>query len=150
MFNVQLINMENSNNFYFNFFNSNYPKLPAQIRAKYCFENELFLIPNTEVFFNVDAGYWAIYDDLDKNLFSMTNDQFMDIYFASDKKSQRYLEFVIDSKLNDYKPTIEIENLNLFEEIFGDLIEKEVPIKRKWRLIFDLFSNRKIYLSKYL
>ena len=80
----------------------------------------------------------------------MTNDQFLDIYTASDKKAQRYIEFVLDSRINNYIPPISSENFNMFEEIFGDLIEKEAPIKKRWRLVFDLALNKKIYISKYL
>jgi hypothetical protein len=141
--------MESQNNIYFNFFNSNNSKLPANIKARHCFEHELFLIPNTDAYFNVDADLWVVYDDENDNLFSMTNDQFFDVYLASDKKSQRYIELVIDSKTNNYKPNLEDKSFNLFEEIFGDLIEKEAPIKKRWRLALDLILNKKIFISKY-
>lgn len=142
--------MNEFNDCYFDFYNSNYPKLPFVVKAKYCFENELIEIPGTDVFFNVDSELWAVYDKENDNLFSMTNDQFLDIYIASDKKAQRYVEFVLDSKINNYIPSTNLDNFNMFEEIFGDLIEKEAPIKNRWKLIFDLVLNKKIYLSKYL
>lgn len=135
---------------FFEFNNFSYPKFPSSVKAKYCFDDEQFLIPNTEVFLSVDSGYWVIFDGENDNLFTMTSDQFLDIYIASNKKTQRYLEFVIDSCVNDYIPTPFLEKFSLFEDIFGDIIEKEVPIKNRWRLIFDLCFNKKIYLSKYL
>lgn len=134
----------------FEFNNISYPKFPASVRAKYCFDDEQFLIPDTEVYLSVDSGYWVIFDGENDNLFTMTSDQFLDIYIASNKKSQRYLEFVLDSCTNDYVPTPILEKFSLFEDIFGDLIEKEVPIKSRWRLILDLFMKKRIYLSRYL
>lgn len=134
----------------FNFNNISYTKFPASLKARYLFESEVINLPETEIQAEIPAKTWMAFDD-DNNLYTFSFDQFLDIYIASDKKTQRYLEFVLDSKNNEYQPSVEKEfTFNLFEEIFGDLIEKEVPIKKRWRLIFDLFSNKKIYLSKYL
>lgn len=134
---------------FFNFVNYSYAKFPSNVEAKYCFENELIKIPDTDVFLNVDQCNWIVYDKAAENLFSMTNDQFLDIYLAGSTKSQRYMEFISDSKRNDYIPEHIDSSLYLFEEIFGDIIEKEAPIKKRWKLAFDLISKRKIYLSKY-
>ena len=134
----------------FDFSNISYPKLPASIRAKYCFDDEQFLIPLTEVYLSVDAGCWIIFDGENDNIFTMTMDQFIDVYIASDKRAQRYLEFVLDSNNNEYTPSLFESKLNLFEEIFGDLIEKPVPIVNKWKLVWDLIIGKSIYLSKYI
>ena len=133
----------------FDFNNISYPKFPAQIKARYIFENELVQIPDSEFFLNVDAGQWLIHDDENKNVFTMSFDQFLDIYLASDKKSQRYCEFIADTKNNDYKIPIEDPSIVLYEEIFGDLIEKPAPIKNKWKLVWDLICNKKIYITRY-
>lgn len=135
----------------FDFVNISFSKFPSNIKARYVFENEWIEIPESEANLYLEANTWLIYDENLSNLFALTVDQFNDIYIAADKKAQRYLEFVIDSKNNEYKPQLNIdESFNFFEEIFGDLIEKEAPIKKRWRLILDLIFNKKIYLSKYL
>jgi len=134
---------------FFHFVNYSFSKLPTNLMAKFCYDDELFQIPNTEAYLSVDKYNWVLYDENQNNLFSMTNDQFIDIYLAADKKSQRYLEFIADSYLNDYSPDKFDYNFVLYEEIFGDLIEKEAPIKKRWKLILDLFMKKRIYISKY-
>ena len=142
--------MNDLKDYFFDFTNYSFPKFPANISAKFCFENELLSIPNTEAFLNVDKNNWVLFDQSNDNIFSLSHDQFCDIYIASNTRSQKYFEFIVDSKTNNYEfPKVE-NSFDLFEEIFGDLIEKEVPIKNRWRLIVDLFFKRKIYLSKYL
>lgn len=135
---------------FFEFNNFSFSKFPANILAKYCFNDELILIPNTEAYLSVDKENWIVFDIESDNLFSLTHDQFLDVYLGSDKRSQKYLEFIIDSKTNDYVPDKFDKSFDLFEEIFGDLIEKEIPIKKRWGLILDLLFKRKIYLSKYI
>lgn len=142
--------MDNFKDHFFEFTNFSYSKFPSNILAKFCFEEELIPISNTDAYLNVDKNNWVLFDYESDNLFSLTHDQFLDVYLGSNKKSQKYLEFIIDSKTNDYVPEKFDKSFDLFEEIFGDLIEKEIPINKRWGLIFDLLLKRKIYLSKYL
>lgn len=139
--------MDNTNTL-FDFINISYPKFAANIKAKFLFDPELIQIPNSDYYLEVDKNLWIVYDSESDNLFSMTSDQFNEIYMAADKKAQRYVEFIFDSLSNDY-PMSENPTSKLFEEIFGDLIEKPAPITKKWKLVLDLLLNKKIFISKY-
>jgi hypothetical protein len=77
--------------------------------------------------------------------------QFLDIYIASDKKAQRYFEFVFDSANNDYYPSNNLNIEELFEDIFEELIEKPVQLSFKGRLalVWDLILGKNIFISKY-
>ena len=141
--------MEDIKDYLFNFNNISYSKFPSEVLAKFCFEEELIEIPDTDAFLKIEKNNWFVLDDSTQNMFSMSNDQFLDIYIASNKKTQRYLEFILDSFLNEYSPVEIEENFNFFEEIFGDIIEKPAPIKNKWKLVWDLITNKKIYITKY-
>ena len=81
----------------------------------------------------------------------MTSDQFLDIYIASDKKAQRYFEFVFDSANNDYYPSNVTNIEELFEDIFDELIEKPVQLsfKKRLALVWDLILGKNIFISKY-
>ena len=143
--------MSQYSNFSFNFHNYSSPKFPQNIRARYCFEPELIKIPHTDAMLEIDPQTWIIFDEENENLWAMTTDQFLDVYVASDKKAQRYFEFVIDSANNDYYPS-NISNVeDLFENLFEELIEKPVQLSLKGRLalVWDLLLNKKIYISKY-
>jgi hypothetical protein len=121
----------------FDFNNISYTKFPTNVKVRFLFEDELVSLQNTEYYLEVSKNHWLIYDENNDNVFTMTFDQFLDIYIGSNQKSQRYLEFIIDSKNNDYRPTIDDPSTVLYEEIFGDLIEKPAPIKKDgdWYLI---------------
>lgn len=134
---------------FFEFHNYSYPKYPHSIKAKFLFEVDSIQIPNTNAFLNISENTWVFYDEED-NLFQMTMDQFIDIYIASDKKAQKYFEFVIDSNNNDYNPNV-LTTDELLENILEDLIEKPVKLslKGKLSLVWDLILNKKIFISKY-
>ena len=131
----------------FDFNNISYSKFPANIKARYTFKSDLVKIPDSDYYLNIDKNLWIIYDIENNNLFSMTQDQFNDVYLASNFKSQRYLEFIHDSYHNEYNPNN--SDLFLYEEIFGDLIEKPAPIRKKLKLVWDLLLKKKIFISKY-
>ncbi len=143
--------MSQYSNFSFNFHNYSLPKFPQNIKARYCFEPELIRIPNTDAMLEVDPQTWIIFDEENENLWAMTTDQFLDVYIASDKKAQRYFEFVIDSANNNYSPSNISDVEDLFENLFEELIEKPVQLsfKRRLALVWDLLLNKKIYISKY-
>jgi len=134
---------------FFEFQNYSYPKYPHNINAKFLFEIDTIQIPGTSAYLHIPENTWVFYDDVD-NLFQMTMDQFNDIYIASNKKAQKYYEFVIDSNNNDYNPNIMTTD-ELIENIMEDLIEKPVILsfKGKLALVWDLFLNKKIFISKY-
>ncbi len=143
--------MNQYSNFSFNFHNYSLPKYPHNVKARYCFEPELIRIPKTDAMLQLDPKTWIIFDEENDNLWAMTTDQFIDIYLPSDKKAQRYFEFVFDSANNDYVPS-NISNVEeLFENIFEELIEKPVQLSLKGRLAlaWDLLLNKKILISKY-
>jgi hypothetical protein len=79
-----------------------------------------------------------------------TFDQFSDLYLASDKKSQRYYEFILDSNKTNYNPNV-ITTEELLENIIEDIVEKPVKLsfKNRLRLVWDLLLNKKIFISKY-
>ena len=135
---------------YFSFHNYSLSKLPSNIEARYCFESELVKIPNTEAFLEVDPDIWVAFDSF-SNIYTFTMDQFSDIYMASDKKSIKYYEFVLDSTTNDYKPNTITSTEELLENILEDYIEKPVVLSLKGRLslVWDLLLNKKIFISKY-
>ena len=111
----------------------------------------LFVIPKTDALLEIDPKTWVIFDEENENLWAMTSDQFLDIYIASDKKAQRYFEFVFDSANNDYYPSNNLNIEELFEDIFEELIEKPVQLSFKGRLalVWDLILGKKIFISKY-
>lgn len=134
---------------FFEFHNYSYPKYPHSIKAKFLFEVDSIQIPNTNAFLNISENTWVFYDDED-NLFQMTMDQFNDIYIASNKKAQKYYEFILDSNNNNYNPNV-LTTDELLENIMEDLIEKPVTLsfKGKLSLVWDLILNKKIFISKY-
>lgn len=135
----------------FDFINISFSKFPANVKARYLFEDEWIEIPDSDANLFLESNTWVIYDENLSDVFALTMDQFNDIYLAADKKAQRYIEFVSDSKNNEYTPQLVVdENFNFFEEVFGDLIEKPAPIKKRWRLVLDLILNKKIFISKYI
>ena len=135
---------------YFSFHNYSTSKLPQNIEARYCFEAELVKIPNTEAFLEIDPNIWVAFDVFN-NIYTFTMDQFADVYLASDKKSIKYYEFVIDSATNDYNPNAIASTEELLENILEDYIEKPVQLSLKGRLalVWDLLLNKKIFISKY-
>ena len=123
--------------------------MPQEIKARYCFESEMVRIPNTDAFLEVPENTWIGIDAL-SNLMYFTFDQFSDLYLASDKKSQRYYEFILDSNKNDYNPN-SFSTEDLLENIIEDIVEKPVQLSFKGRLalVWDLLFNKKIFISKY-
>ena len=143
--------MSQYTNFSFNFHNYSSPKFPQNIKARYCFESEMIKIPHTTAMLEVDPSTWIILDEQNENLWAMTTDQFLDVYIASDKKAQKYFEFVFDSATNDYTPSNISGVEELVENLFEELIEKPVVLSLKGRLslVWDLLLNKKIFISKY-
>jgi hypothetical protein len=143
--------MNQYSNFSFNFHNNSFPKYPHSIKARYCFESELIKIPKTDAMLELDPKTWVIFDEENENLWAMTSDQFLDIYLPSDKKAQRYFEFVFDSANNNYYPNSIASIEELLETILEDFIEKPVQLSLKGRLalVWDLLLNKKIFISKY-
>ena len=123
--------------------------MPQEIKARYCFESEMVRIPNTDAFREVPENTWIGIDAL-SNLMYFTFDQFSDLYLASDKKSQRYYEFILDSNKTNYNPHV-ITTEELLENIIEDIVEKPVKLsfKSRLRLVWDLLLNKKIFISKY-
>ena len=123
--------------------------MPQEIKARYCFESEMVRIPNTDAFLEVPENTWIGIDAL-SNLMYFTFDQFSDLYLASDKKSQRYYEFILDSNKTNYNPNV-ITTEELLENIIEDIVEKPVKLsfKSRLRLVWDLLLNKKIFISKY-
>ena len=125
--------------------------MPANIKARYCFESEMVKIPSTDVYLEIQKDTFLGFDEENDNLITFTYDQFVDIYLASDKRSQKYFEFISDSVKNEYYPT----NQNLFdvliEEVKEELLEKEISLtlRGRLRLIWDLVVGKKINISKY-
>jgi hypothetical protein len=123
--------------------------MPQEIKARYCFESEMVRIPNTDAFLEVPENTWIGIDAM-SNLMYFTFDQFSDLYLASDKKSQRYYEFILDSNKTNYNPNV-ITTEELLENIIEDIVEKPVKLsfKNRLRLVWDLLLNKKIFISKY-
>ena len=143
--------MNQYSNFSFSFHNYSLPKYPQNVKARYCFEPELIKIPKTDASLEIDPKTWVIFDEENENLWAMTSDQFLDIYLPSDKKAQRYFEFVFDSANNNYYPNSIASIEELLETILEDFIEKPVQLSLKGRLalVWDLLLNKKIFISKY-
>ncbi len=141
--------MSSYSQYSFNFYNYSNPKLPHEIKARFCFESELVRIPNTDAFLEVPENTWIAIDALG-NLMYFTFDQFSDLYLASDKKSQKYYEFILDSNNSNYSPNA-LSAEELIENLFEDVIEKPVQLSLKGRLalVWDLLLNKKIFVSKY-
>ena len=141
--------MNSYSQYSFNFHNYSHSKMPQEIKARYCFESEMVRIPNTDAFLEVPENTWIGIDAL-SNLMYFTFDQFSDLYLASDKKSQRYYEFILDSNKTNYNPNV-ITTEELLENIIEDIVEKPVKLsfKSRLRLVWDLLLNKKIFISKY-
>ena len=119
-----------------------------EVLARYFFESEFINIPGTDINLEVDAGDWAIVENDNLDLFH--HDRFLQTFQPADKLANNYLEFVIDSINSDYVPIIN----NLSEaliETAEEFIEKEISLtfKSKVKLIWDLISGKKIYISNY-
>lgn len=125
--------------------------MPVNLEARYCFEPELITIPGTKASLEVPSNTWIAYDNEKDNLYTFTFDQFADLYLASDKKSQKYYEFVNDSYKNDYLPYNENIFDFLVDEVKEELLEKEISLtlQGRLRLIWDLILGKKINISKY-
>lgn len=143
--------MLNFSSHLFEFHNYSISKMPSNVKARYCFESEMVKIPTTEVYLEISKDTWLVVDEENENLMTFTYDQFVDIYLASDKKSQKYFEFISDSVKNEYHPS----NENLFDvlvdEVKEELLEKEISLtlQGRLRLIWDLILGKKINISKY-
>lgn len=143
--------MHNFSSQFFDFHNYSLSKMPANIKARYCFESEMVKIPSTDVYLEIQKDTFLGFDEENDNLITFTYDQFVDIYLASDKRSQKYFEFISDSVKNEYYPT----NQNLFdvliEEVKEELLEKEISLtfQGRLRLIWDLIVGKKINILKY-
>ena len=133
----------------FNFHNHSNPKHPENVDARYCFYEEMVEIPETDAKMVVDKGYWILIQD-DVNLSLLSMEQFKDIYEPTDKKAQKYFEFVSDSFNVDYSPDYNALDDALLESI-NDLKEKEISLSfmGRMRLIWDLIIGKKIFVSKY-
>ena len=84
------------------------------------------------------------------NHFQMTMDQFADIYLASDKKSQNYYEFVLDSVSSDYVPFNETLEESLLDSL-DEFVEKEMQLNYKslFLLIWNKLCNKKLFIKDY-
>jgi hypothetical protein len=141
--------MEIENHLYL-FHNYSTPKFPINVKARYCFFDETVEIPNTEIMMEVAKGCWLIYAEESDLLLMLSMDDFLQVYIASDKKAQKYFEFVSDSFNSDYSPNYDALDDALLESI-NDLREKEISLSfmGRIRLIWDLIIGSKIFISKY-
>ena len=143
--------MLNFSTHFFEFHNYSLSKMPLNIKARYCFESEMVKIPSTDVYLEIPKDTWLGYDPELDNLLTFTSDQFVELYLPSDKKSQKYFEFIVDSIKNEYYPS----NENLFDvlvdEVKEELFKKEISLtlQGRLRLIWDLILGKKINISKY-
>ena len=96
-------------------------RMPANVLASFCFKEETFNIPNTEVGVTVPENHW-VFSDIDKtDIFILSQENFTEIYIGSNRKSLAYYEFVCDTLNNDVDLNYEEEDLfetyDLSEEI---------------------------------
>lgn len=118
--------------------------------AKYCFESELVDIPHTEMFLEIDAGFWVVYTEDLESLFQVSHEDFLANYAPDDKIASNYLEFVVDSISSDYTPITNLLDESLLETA-EEFIEKEISLTfiERVKLIWDLMLGKKIFISKY-
>lgn len=124
--------------------------MPQNILAKYYFESDFINIPNSPAIMEIHPNTWVFIDEENEDLFQMTMDQFSDIYLASDKKSQNYYEFVLDSISSDYVPFNETLEESLLDSL-DEFVEKEVELNYKslFRLIWNKLCNKKLFVKDY-
>lgn len=141
--------MDNTNQF-LKFHNYSHSQMPQNILAKYYFESDFINIPNSPAIMEIHPNTWVFIDEENKDLFQMTMDQFSDIYLASDKKSQNYYEFVLDSISSDYVPFNETLEESLLDSL-DEFVEKEVQLNYKslFRLIWNKLCNKKLFVKDY-
>ena len=141
--------MDNTNQF-LKFHNYSHSQMPQNILAKYYFESDFINIPNSPAIMEIHPNTWVFIDEENEDLFQMTMDQFSDIYLASDKKSQNYYEFVIDSVSSDYVPFNETLEESLLDSL-DEFVEKEVQLNYKslFRLIWNKLCNKKLFVKDY-
>ncbi len=143
--------MLNFSSHFFDFHNYSLSKMPINIKARYCFDSEMVKIPSTDAYLEIQKDIWLAFDEENDNLMTFTYDQFVDIYLPSDKRTQRYFEFISDSVKNEYHPTKENLFDVLIEEVKEEFFEKEISLtlQGRLRLIWDLILGKKINILKY-
>ena len=143
--------MLNLSSHFFDFHNYSLSKMPINIKARYCFDSEMVKIPSTDAYLEIQKDTWLAFDEENDNLMTFTYDQFVDIYIPSDKRTQKYFEFISDSVKNEYHPTTENLFDVLIEEVKEEFFEKEISLtlRGRLRLIWDLILGKKINILKY-
>lgn len=119
-----------------------------EVLARYFFESEFVNIPGTEMSLEVDAEFWATI--LEDNISLLSHEDFLNNFQPTDRVSNNYLEFVIDSRNAEYSPSS--NNLDeVLLETAEEFIEKEISLslRGRLRLIWDLILGKKITISKY-
>ena len=141
--------MENNTQF-LKFHNYSYSQMPLNILARYYFESDYIQIPNSTAIMEIHPNTWVFVDESTNDLFQMTMDQFADIYMASDKKSQNYYEFVLDSVSSDYVPFNETLEESLLDSL-DEFVEKEMQLNYKslFLLIWNKLCNKKLFIKDY-
>ena len=141
--------MENKNQF-LKFHNYSLPTMPHNILARYYFESDYIKIPNSLAIMEIHPNTWVFVNEENDDLFQMTMDQFSDIYIASDRKSQNYFEFVLDSINSDYVPFNETLEDSLLDSL-DEFVEKEVQLSFKslLRLVWNKLCNKKLFVKDY-
>ena len=69
--------MHNFSSQFFDFHNYSLSKMPANIKARYCFESEMVKIPSTDVYLEIQKDTFLGFDEENDNLITFTYDQFV-------------------------------------------------------------------------
>ena len=95
----------------FKFITLSETKLPNAVKARFCFEEELILIPNTEANLIISPLHWVFTDMDEIEIFTLSHEQFSEIYIGYNDSSWNYMELVSDSVSNEDFPHIYEEEL---------------------------------------
>ena len=96
-------------------------RLPINVLASFCFKEETFTIPGTDIGISVPPEHW-VFTNLDKSdIFILSQENFTEIYLGADRKSLAYYEFICDTLNNDVDMSYEYE-----EDLFASELSEEI------------------------
>lgn len=98
-------------------------KLPNAIKARFCFEEEMILIPNTEANLIISPLHWVFTDMDGTEIFTLSYEQFSEIYVGYNDTSWNYMDLVSDSVSNDIEMFYKYEQEDLLASDLSDEIE---------------------------
>jgi len=97
-------------------------RLPKEILASFCFNEETFNIPGTDIGITVPSEHWVFTNTEKSDIFILSQENFTEIYLGANKKSLAYYEFINDTLNHDVVLDYDYEE-DLFASHLSDEIE---------------------------